>query len=1272
MHDTEFTVSGWAKDTNTNPPGNTSVILRKGDGTQLQTIPVNAANGAFSATQLANFYTPPFWGSQNQTINMLTVPKSGQCGGESFGSRTLTITNAPPTNGNITINPGRSAKTEDGCVNGNCNGDIVLDASDYDTGSDERQFRIRATFTDTDTPASSTNRVTDLRNAWIAFDNDGDQGNGVDYLIKWTNPADGTISGGQVAEDSGVVAQRFKNQIALENTSATLNGNTLTVEATINLSGLACNQYFGGYVYLLSQDFVNVYSGGWDKKSEYLDFWNGRCTHVNIANMFAPSTPNDRVDVRFTTPESCSYDADDTWTHSIGFVQYSSVDLPYKDYGGVNNCTLTISSGTEGNYLYSSQFQTLRGFGITNNTGEHSQIINEGGSWVNNTGSRDVNVSIADNYPLWSRVDFVEGTTTVKSCTPNCPDRFGLITDVDSLGNNNQKVTMKLYLDDPETGYLPVGVPQSRQTDMQEGYVEFQSSDGATIYARLRFTASRTGGGATFTPEYLNDTIIATGFFESYSVTRSGDNSVITVALDLSKIRRGNPFSSRMVAAGTDWGEENDTVVLFPSVDLWNGRELEAYYRPVLSQAGSYSKATTLTTTIPSTCQYNFNDEIDTDFDSVGTKIATFSAAIGQTKRFFMPYVHYRGTNACRVTYQSAGEGYYLVSADSTPVGGLDAVHNGTARVANQSIMTPNDSNTPVLLRMLDEAPSFAGINILTVSDNAAENQKACTITTTTNNCGSWDFIESTDSCTPVPGNSDKKVFLTFRVSDPQNSDVAWVPPVNKVSDIRTYRVSMRNATNNQEIASITFRDNGNGFREIEPLIANSDVFDPGTSGTDLFSNASVLALSGDVIGFRVRLDLSRFRDAPLRTRFSVTATDFAGATSNFTMTPPAGQEDFDTWTGITSLVPIEIQSVAQSAVSATCSYTEVGNPTVDIRMKYGSQINIPVVPPVAELPFVCTDTGAQVPIDFYLNQDSQYYLLGMDASLVGGPDCASVNTSTGEIENISVTKGGDDVTNNTTDPVTFFVTQYTQPWFQARGGIVQVNSNALFDSPTDRCTLPSCYINTAGSGTDTGFTLTQGTITGRGKDRMSNPNRYAQELGGNLIGEGYPSYVAMRSALEAAPSLTYIPGGTGTLTINGAAVATYKNKVTLTDRNVAVNSNITIDENTEFMIIVTSGTITIGENVTQMEGIFIADGGFIINDEGHESYTEADTTGQLSVTGALLSSDDFTMNRTLGVANNINPAVIVNYSPTIVSNFLNAAMNTGAFLYESKPIGEE
>ncbi|MFA6005768.1 MAG: Ig-like domain-containing protein [Patescibacteria group bacterium] len=387
-HDTTFTVSGSATDSNGTVAGVQSVEVYI-DETLRTTLAVDAATGNFSTTMTANLATfagVPFVG--NHTIRLRAIPREGgDCAAWNIGTRTVTITNSTPVNTNFTIDSGGAGQctSTPGAPN-TCDGKNIV--VDYD-GNRNRQVSITATFADPD--GIIAGRYTDIQYAFIVFNNTNmsgqvqDPGASVQYRVVYTDNANGTWSltstGTQNIALVNTVNSSAVNTVGTS--SRSFSGGVLTLNFTINLASMTdCTDDFLTNAYMVASDFAltsdvdrRIGLGAFTTLSDAnaagaLDVWGGK-TVCGIGSLTSQGNYNVpfSYSARYSISSSCALeytgDAGQT-TLALSTVPSQQFRLPYYNLGSTANCNLTpIRGNTSGFYLTGTDFTNHGGANTT-------------------------------------------------------------------------------------------------------------------------------------------------------------------------------------------------------------------------------------------------------------------------------------------------------------------------------------------------------------------------------------------------------------------------------------------------------------------------------------------------------------------------------------------------------------------------------------------------------------------------------------------------------------------------------------------------------------------------------------------------------------------------------------------------------------------------------------------------------------------------------------------------------------------------------------------
>jgi hypothetical protein len=109
-----------------------------------------------------------------------------------------------------------------------------------------------------------------------------------------------------------------------------------------------------------------------------------------------------------------------------------------------------------------------------------------------------------------------------------------------------------------------------------------------------------------------------------------------------------------------------------------------------------------------------------------------------------------------------------------------------------------------------------------------------------------------------------------------------------------------------------------------------------------------------------------------------------------------------------------------------------------------------------------------------------------------------------------------------------------------------------------------------------------------------------------------------------------------------GDIKANTTDKVFFVYGNLTINDNLTLLAN-EFKMVIVSGNITIDPTVTRVDGIYLANTGFIISGANAAQLV---IQGVLHTSGGNVSIDRSYVNK---ANNNTSPAVVIRYRPDII-----------------------
>jgi len=245
-----------------------------------------------------------------------------------------------------------------------------------------------------------------------------------------------------------------------------------------------------------------------------------------------------------------------------------------------------------------------------------------------------------------------------------------------------------------------------------------------------------------------------------------------------------------------------------------------------------------------------------------------------------------------------------------------------------------------------------------------------------------------------------------------------------------------------------------------------------------------------------------------------------------------------------------------------------------------------------------------------------------------------------------------------------FFITSNQGKWYQVVGGSLHADSGDVASSIPASC-IGDCkpYLITEGAGGETGLVSFSGSVS----------------VGGGSISEDATDWQAKTSYQGLVTDYNYfarlleddpdgigvwdgsLPSGSGvfegSITETGGggwSVSDGDTKVLLTESDLVIRNNIVVAEG-GFLAIISGGTISIADNVTQVQGVYIADE--YINT--CESASCGATVGagdvsaaQLQAEGILVGWEGMNLRRDFeSVDNNSYPAEVFTYRADLVTN---------------------
>lgn len=427
VHDMPFDYAGWACDRNMADAGFSSVGIYKngvklGGNLAFNTNRPDVVAAGFCNTNLSGFTHAPsanlvdgYTLGDNVTEAYAHEGAVGCTGNFLINSnRTITVTNANPAVLDLSIDNGVGQS----CLNGACNGrDIIVDQD----LNNNRLIRFTATYTDVDPHPAY--RTSDIRYAYIVFDNDNNSDNGAYLRIRYED-----------MQNSGTGAITLYDNTSIYNNKITLNfdnvgrtnsswdeaSHTLTVNATIDVSGINDTGSLSSFlsnVYLRVNDFAGVTTdrslkvGSGDFSSEVdacggnslnaIDMWNG----TNVVVRPKGSNNGDVATNPFNTTIT-----------SIG------QDLSFPDQYGPTvetilpfNTDLTFRSKTQGVYVQASDFSLFNNY--TRTSGASVDVY----AWRHYNGAIG---AVCDNIPIEMQLLVDNALVQTWSVTDNEPSTF--------------------------------------------------------------------------------------------------------------------------------------------------------------------------------------------------------------------------------------------------------------------------------------------------------------------------------------------------------------------------------------------------------------------------------------------------------------------------------------------------------------------------------------------------------------------------------------------------------------------------------------------------------------------------------------------------------------------------------------------------------------------------------------------------------------------------------------------------------------------------------
>ena len=252
---------------------------------------------------------------------------------------------------------------------------------------------------------------------------------------------------------------------------------------------------------------------------------------------------------------------------------------------------------------------------------------------------------------------------------------------------------------------------------------------------------------------------------------------------------------------------------------------------------------------------------------------------------------------------------------------------------------------------------------------------------------------------------------------------------------------------------------------------------------------------------------------------------------------------------------------------------------------------------------------------------------------------------------------------------VNFYLNNFKQSWFQVEGGNLHADSGNVSSSIPDTCSgvcEPYLIVEDDVSGATGAVSYTGTYEIGEGEGIGEDGSDWTlnTEYKGRQTGYGYfnrileedPAGVESWGGDKPGSSGVYVYKGEGVDRISGGdwSVADGEVIVILVPNDLVVDVNIDVAVG-GFLAIISSGNISIGDEVTNIEGVYIADGIIATcessecgNSEGSGDITDE----QLTVEGILVGWGGVDLRRNFASADsNLNPSEFLIYRPDLQMN---------------------
>ena len=253
-----------------------------------------------------------------------------------------------------------------------------------------------------------------------------------------------------------------------------------------------------------------------------------------------------------------------------------------------------------------------------------------------------------------------------------------------------------------------------------------------------------------------------------------------------------------------------------------------------------------------------------------------------------------------------------------------------------------------------------------------------------------------------------------------------------------------------------------------------------------------------------------------------------------------------------------------------------------------------------------------------------------------------------------------------------YFVTNFREAWFQGIGGNFHADGGNVTVGIPDTCVgLCDPYLITEDGGGATGMVsytggldVGEGDISEDGNDWQANTNYRGVQTGYNYFSrilEDDPDEEFIWDGGEPSTDGVY-QGSESWISGGDWSIGSGEKMVILVPNDVVIDVNINVDEG-GFLAIISSGSIIIGDDVVNVEGVYIADNVIATCESGEcgniaGGETVADR--QLVAEGIFTGWNGVELRRNFATGdNNTNPAELFVYRPDLQANAYNYLMRS-------------